>query len=567
MQRFYQLLFFIILLQTSAIAQPPPSACNQSASPRMRIIGDSWAHFPVIYQAYDSAMAKYGFADYYSLSGGSVLISMTAETWWQFPLARFALEAAINSDAGKPIEVVMVSLGGNDVAFGIRKGDSLNVLDDDLLQAKLFMDSIFDFIHLKYPNAQIIWQSYDYPNFNDPCLDLPWNPYCDLWHGRGDPTPYEINRFMAYMTDFQDSVVQAYQKPYIHFYNLLGSMQWWYGQTTPLRYEPYGTYPPRSVTLPYGNMNYPSPLAAMGLLGNDTYHLGPQSYTYFLDGYMRKFISNYFRRERDTTIYSAGQTLDGWVSENSVTGIGEVLVGKRNGIETKGIFSFNTDFIPDNKIIKKASLFFKCKNIEKLYPLNTPFLQTFRLDIKTGTFGSEAIEASDFNEVATMNDVACFAGKLRGIDYALRADIRDEDLQYINKTGITQFRLEVSDSNLITFFNGDTTAFEGPYLDIYYDTLTITTPVINHLKNENNLNIYPNPATTTLTLLIDDKWINQEIQLTIYSTDGKQIRTQKIYSTTSKQIIVDINNLVNGGYFINIENEKQKAVGTFIKIE
>lgn len=530
----------------------------------MRIIGDSWAHFPAIYQAYDSALAKYGFADYYSESAASVLISMTAETWWQFPLARFALETAINSDAGKPIDVVMISLGGNDVAFGIRKGDSLNVLDDDLLQAKLFMDSIFDFVHSKYPNAQIIWQSYDYPNFNDPCLNLSWNPYCDLWHGRGDPSPFEINRFMAYMTDFQDSVVQAYQKPYIHFYNNLGEMQWWYGQTTPLRFEPYGTYPPRSVPLPYGNMYYPSPLSAMGLLGNDTYHLGPQSYTYFIQSYMKKFISNYFRRFRDTTIYSSGQNLDGWVSENSVTGIGDVLVGKRNNIETKGIFSFNTDFIPDNKIIKKASLFFKCKDIQKIYPLSITFPQTFRLDIKTGTFGNATLEASDYNESATMNDVACFAGRLRGVDYALRADIREEDLQYINKTGITQFRLEVSDSNLITFFNGDTTAFEGPYLDIYYDTLTIPTPVINHLKTENILNIYPNPAKNNLNIQLDNNWLNQNVQIKIYSIEGKLIKEQS-NTIVNELIQLDITHLAVGGYLINIENNKNKAVGTFIK--
>ena len=162
-------LFFLFLFNTTFSQQ----ACQQRTSGHIRLIGDSWAHFPAIYQAYDSALAKYGFADYFAVSNGTALISMTAETWWQHPLARFALEASLRTDASRPIDIVMVSLGGNDVAFKIRKGDSLNVLDNSLNEAKLLMDSIFNFIHEIYPNAQIIWQSYDYTNFNDPCLDFP----------------------------------------------------------------------------------------------------------------------------------------------------------------------------------------------------------------------------------------------------------------------------------------------------------------------------------------------------------------------------------------------------------
>ena len=561
----------IILLFFSFSISKAQQACLARTAAHIRLVGDSWAHFPAIYAAYDSALAKYGFADYSTVSDGSVLISMTAETWWQNPLARFALETSLNTDAVRPIDIIIVSLGGNDVAFGIRKNDSLNVLDDNLFQARMYMDSIFDFIHAKYPNGQIIWQSYDYPNFNDPCLNLPWNPYCDLWNGRGNPSPYEINRFMAYMTDFQDTVVQGYRsrgKEYMHFYNNLGLMQWRYGQLTPLRFDPFDTYPPRTVPLPYGNMYYPSPLPAMGLLQNDTYHLSPQGYTYLAEAYMRQFISNYFRKGRDTSIYSMGQNYDGWSDANGGSGIGEVLVGKQNpSLDTKGIFSFNTEFIPDEKVIKKASLFFKLKTIKHAYRLGLVFPQHFTLDIKSGTFGNAEIEGTDYSAVNTATDVACFAGKLIGNDYALRADLLPSALQYINKNGITQFSLSTADSNLLSFFNGDTTAFEGPYLDIYYDSISVITK-INQQKIDNKmLSVFPNPTSDKITLQLDNTWLHQNILLEIYDSKGILVQTTNELNTSNEQIQLDVSQLAAGGYFISIKTDKMQSVATFIKID
>ncbi len=567
MKKLLQVVFLFLIYSNFNQQASAQDACLARSSAHIRLVGDSWAHFPAIYQVYDSALAKYGFPDYFTVSDGSVLISMTAETWWQFPLARVALETAINTDAVRPIDIVMVSLGGNDVAFKIKHGDSLNVLDNSLYTAKLFMDSIFDFLHQKYPNGQIIWQSYDYPNFNDPCIDFPWDPYCDLWRSHDYPTPFEINRFLGYISNYQDSVITAYQKPYMHFYNALGLMQWYFGQTTPLRFAPFGTYPSRTVPMPGGNINYPSPHPAMGLLGIDTYHLNPQGFTYLAEFYMRKFISNYLRKNRDTTYRSAGQTEDGWVDANGITGTGKVLVGKRNNIDTKGIFSFNTAAIPDNKNIKKASVFFKEKTLEKPYPLGNAFPQNFILDIKNGLFGNNGIERSDYSEMPSATDVACFAGRLSGNEYTLRADIHPDALKYINKTGITQFRLGISDDNLITFYNGDTTEFEGPYLDIYYDSIEIISSVKNDIAVQQSMAVFPNPATTEITIDLNSvDWKTKKSVVHIFNTQGaivQSIAYEKLVQIGNK---IDISTLPNGGYFIAIENGEKKAVGTFVKL-
>ncbi len=558
MKRSLPLVFFLITL-SAGFAQ---NACRQKIETHLRLVGDSWMQFPVIYQSYDSALAKYGFPDYNSTGDGTALISMTAETWWQFPLAHLALESSLSTDVNRSIDVVIISLGGNDVVFHIHVGDSLSVLDDDLDDAKLFMDSIFGLIHDKEPNAQIIWQSYDYPNFTDPCMDYSWDPYCNLWASRGYPTPYDMNRVVKYLTDYDDSVVRGYNLPYIHFFNANGLMQWQFGQVQPLRYAPFGTYPPRSVPFPGGNMDYPTPYPAMGLGGIDTYHLGQQGFFYHAEFYMRKFISNYLRRNRDTTFHSLGQNFDGWTDANHVTGTGNVLVGKRNTVNTKGIFSFNT-FVPDGKVVKKAALFLKEKTLTTPFPISEVFPQTFKLDIKTGAFGNDGIEGDDYNAVSSSDDVACFAGNLRGDGYTLRADLHDDALKYINKNGLTQFRLEFSDDNLINFYNGDTAEFEGPYLDLYFEN-DVSTGIVNHQVIDQTLKVYPNPAINEITLQLNKEWQKKDISVNIYDTKGALVSAKKM-DKVQNEIKMDISSLADGGYFVSIEDNENKSVGTFVK--
>lgn len=428
------------------------------------------------------------------------------------------------------------------------------------------MDSIFDFVHQTHPNAQIIWQCYDYPNFNDPCLDFTWDPYCDLWANHGYATPFEINRFMNYLTDYNDSVTQAYQKPYMHFFNNLGLMQWHYGQTKPLRYAPFGSYPPHSVPFPRGRLDYPSPHEAMGLGGVDTYHLGPGSFTVLADFYLRTYISNYLRRERDTTAHSQGADKDGWVTSGNQTGTGEIQLGKSVSTITKGIISFNTDFIPDDTTVTRASLFIRNKTIDKKFPLSDVFPNFFKLDIVKGSFGNDGVEATDFSAPASAYDIACVAGNLRGNEYTLRFDLHEDALKYINKTGTTQFRLEMSDENFIRFYNGDTAELEGPYLDLYYDTASVV-GVINKKNTDQDLKLFPNPSKNEITIQLNKEWLLKKSTVTIYNTQGALITSNTIDKITSRDIKIDISKLAAGNYFISIENSDSKSVGTFVKLQ
>jgi hypothetical protein len=352
----------------------------------------------------------------------------------------------------------------------------------------------------------------------------------------------------------------------MHFFNNLGLMQWHYGQTTPLRYPPFGTYAPHTVPFPGGRWDYPTPYVAMGLNGIDTYHLGPGSFTVLADFYLRKFIANYLRRERDTTVYSEAADKDGWVRSDNVTGTGEVQVAKNGSQITKGIFSFNTAFIPDDKRIKKASLFIKDKTIQKKFPLSMVFPEFFQLDIVKGSFGNENIEASDYSAPASMADIACVAGNLRGNDYALRFDLNENALQYINKTGTTQFRLEIKDENFIRFYNGDTTELEGPYLDIYYDTASVTA-VIDKKNITRDLQIYPNPAVNEITLSFGKDWQFKKTDIAVFDAKGVQVYSASYDKIPGLQIKMDIMDLASGSYFIKAECNDQISSGTFVKTE
>ncbi|MCB9033693.1 MAG: T9SS type A sorting domain-containing protein [Chitinophagales bacterium] len=541
-------------------------ACNIQHKNKIRILGDSWAHFPYLYKAYDSAFVKFGLPEYHGTGRNTALISMNSEAFLH-PLAKFVWQPMMELDARDGVDLMIMSMLGNDIAFKIHKGDPLSVLDAPLHQARLNLDTIIDFIHEKNPNVQILWMCYDFPNFVDPIIDFPWNPYRDIWEGRGSPEPFELNPFINYMAHLQDSILQLWNRPYVHFVNNVGLMQWMFGQTTPLRAWPFGTYPPKTVPFPGGDERYPSPYPAMGLGGLDTYHLGPQGYTYLAEYQMRKFFIPQLKKEVDTTIYSEGGILDGWVSETGMTGTGEVKIGHQgNGVKLKGIFTFNTAVLDPNKTIEKVAFYVRRKSGSyKSYKFETNFPTNFSVDIKSGTFGNVGIEASDYNATASATDVACFAGRPIDVDYSLRMDIIADYLSYINTNGYTQFRLEVlvdsaTSESIINFFNGDTTEFEGPYLDVYYGEDNVATSIVN--KNTIDFNVFPNPTSDLLYVSFSNSF--QPITYQIIQSNGSVVQNKNINNT--KELIIDVKHLATGIYQLQLTDKNNDiSVNSFVK--
>jgi len=96
------------------------------------------------------------------------------------------------------------------------------------------------------------------------------------------------------------------------------------------------------------------------------------------------------------------------------------------------------------------------------------------VDIRKGPFGTALLQLTDFNAAASKNNVAQFSNTpLAGNWYSV--NLNPTAFAYINKTGITQFRLRFfKDDNddmgadYLKFFSGNAAAAYRPVLIIQY---------------------------------------------------------------------------------------------------
>lgn len=129
----------------------------------------------------------------------------------------------------------------------------------------------------------------------------------------------------------------------------------------------------------------------------------------------------------------------------------------------------------------------------------------------------------------------------------------------------------------ITFFEAQTSprVFEYEVEVVTNDTkrLTLTNeegnlaifgdqPLSTEDFSKNNFAVFPNPAKENL--VINSKNTIENLNLKIFSTEGRLIRTQNL--DFYKHASIDVSNLSNGIYFLNIEDERGRVeVKKFIK--
>ncbi len=183
-----------------------------------------------------------------------------------------------------------------------------------------------------------------------------------------------------------------------------------------------------------------------------------------------------------TTFRSVG-TQDGWILESSETSnVGGTLNNTANVFnlgddatdkQYRAILSFNTYPLPDTAVITKVTLKIKKQGLVGTDPFTTHGVLYF--DINTGGFsGNGALQAGDFQ--ATASKAA--AGTIPNTPvYGWYSKVLNSNIfSFINKTGLTQFRLrfQLDDNNdngadNLRFFSGDhTTVSYRPTLIIEY---------------------------------------------------------------------------------------------------
>lgn len=90
----------------------------------------------------------------------------------------------------------------------------------------------------------------------------------------------------------------------------------------------------------------------------------------------------------------------------------------------------------------------------------------------------------------------------------------------------------------------------------YFNKELLGTVSINEMDFNMNYSIYPNPATDQVTLLLDYPQ-NESVNVTIYNLSGQQVYQNTLNLTKGvNQKQLQLNNLNQGIYILNINNEK-----------
>lgn len=153
--------------------------------------------------------------------------------------------------------------------------------------------------------------------------------------------------------------------------------------------------------------------------------------------------------------YKSSGSYDGWVLESSETsGTGGTMNATATTISVgddvsnkqyRSILSFDTSTIPDTAVITSVTLKFKYAGEKGTNPFTTH--GDLLADIRKGAFGSSSsMELSDFSAKSTLTT---YKAKVliytdTTIDSWYAQDLQPADFQFVNKTGVSQFRLRFS---------------------------------------------------------------------------------------------------------------------------
>jgi predicted RNA-binding protein with TRAM domain len=174
---------------------------------------------------------------------------------------------------------------------------------------------------------------------------------------------------------------------------------------------------------------------------------------------------------------------DGWILESTET---SNTGGSLNNTATslylgddaanrqyRTVLSFNTASLPDNAVITKVTLKLKLQGIVGTTPFNTH--GNLLIDVRKGPFGSNAaLQLTDFQATASQNAIGALP-KTPVSGWYTRTWTTGSIFSYINKTGVTQFRLRFAkdDNNdngadFLKFYSANATAAVRPQLIIEY---------------------------------------------------------------------------------------------------
>lgn len=473
---FYRFWLSILLLSELSSAQP---SCPPATQTRVMLLGDSWTHIMWNNRTYKDVFDQFGFADKIE-RGDNTAISGTTASFWALPANLSLIASELQQHPS--IDIVLLSIGGNDMLAGINGPQpgwhtGLSLTDESLLFDRIQNDiqTIINTIESVRSDIEIIFSGYDYINLVETVLNDPTGPAGLLWLNLGQPNPLQINSAFSRLEQRKIDIANA--DPRVHYVQGFGLMQFVYGY--PSIFPAYsvsapGQQPPFYSPFPGGDPNFATPPIALDGNGTDAIHLSAEGYRHLVVNQTSAYFLNKFRGNPDATFRSEGGLNDGWARSDGNIGVGGIRVGDNgSSVLYGGIISFNTDALPDDATITGASLFLNRASASGTNPLISGSLGAALLEVKTGTFGGEGIEITDYYATADAADAGCVIGTAPDDGYTVRFDFKQNGCNAINKTGKTQIRIRFqfpsgSADDYLQFSNGDQQGLLAPYLDVFY---------------------------------------------------------------------------------------------------
>jgi hypothetical protein len=524
--------------------------CSETAQPKVLLVGDSWAFFMSADQTINTVLRKWGFTNYRFLSNATIAVNGAQTDDFLRQNTQDEIARLLNENP--TINVVHLSIGGNDVLGGWDTTFTQGQTDTLRMDVENRMIQIFDFIKGLRPDIHILWSGYCYTNFNEVITTSILgnsHPFYGTWSGMKFPTMRAINDIQNEFSNEIEAITQA--DPRLHYVKATGLMQWAFGQTTPLAIPPGGTYAPQSVSLPFGNPDYPSPVASMRDYGfaKDCFHLSARGYQELLDYHTRKFYHK-FLMDDFYALAPADNTV-GTVKSDGTTSAELELGGDNSGNSTM-ILNFNTTGMADTTL-SAASVFIRRTSLTG----TTPFSGTIHVEVKNGNFGTTAaIEAADYTATGDVAGSGCIYGSPFADGHWTRIDLPAQVLPYIRNTANTQIAISAPG-----FSGGKAKHSDGsdpelaPVLNLKYGETPVAS--VNDESRGFALSLFPNPA-------------GDRLQLETFGNEIREVSATDILGSTYALSVtaggeVSIRHLSAGIYQLRIRTALGEAVRKFVK--
>ena len=248
-----------------------PISAPRADTYRVLLVGDSWAEHLWNARALRTVFAEKGYTGVLEKGDETAIGGTTASLWKTAP---FLQKITDELDANPEIDIVHISLGGNDLLAGTAgSGWSTDLSDEEVQQLYVrirediatVVDHCLDY----RTGIRVILTAYDYPNFSETLQDGEISCIA-LWLNAGTPTTPQMNQALIGLE--AEIIAYAASTDRVAFVSTLGLTHYWFGYPS-LNIEPFTIAPP-------GDPSLPSPPEAMNNNGRDCIHLNDQGYYY-----------------------------------------------------------------------------------------------------------------------------------------------------------------------------------------------------------------------------------------------------------------------------------------------